>query len=406
MLKPAVKISQESLFIYLAFIPLLLGYHAVAFLKLPTALNSIFYFLPVYGLMIMFVLNIFDYERKLKIDFSFIQIAFAYLILVCVSLFFNQREIYQDTFWRDTIIAVLPLFLFAFQWKFSETQFNWLFLGAILSYLTWIGFDLELNFVNTLFISSYNDLEYHFGCVAGLFVVYYLYKNKWLWLAIAVFFLFLVNKRANLLGLFAAVPVYYLIVSPLKLYDKKVWLFLFLLIYYMFFWMIGTNMEYFCTMFLKAMGVEFIDLDYFLTGRMILIYQLQPEILDRGLLPFLFGNGPGQADVFIWKTLSHPTIYHFETKPFLVHNDFLKLQFDIGLIGAVLYFFIFYYLYVCSRVGVFIFLYAIPLFLIDNTIIYLYNILVGCVIARVIDKPELNELNIFGPLFRFFGRRV
>lgn len=182
------------------------------------------------------------------------------------------------------------------------------------------------------------------------------------------------------------------------------WLFVFLFAYFMFFWMIGTNMEYFGKLFLQLVGNEDIDLDYFLTGRMILINHLQPEILNRGLITYLFGNGPGQADVFLWKTLKDGTIYLWETRPYLVHNDFLKLQFDIGLIGAVLYFFVFYYLYAVSRLGVLVFLYAIPLFLIDNTVIYLYNILVGGIAARVFHKQTADEFDIFGPPLRFFRR--
>jgi len=399
-----VKLQPAQLFIYGLFIPFLVLYHVNYYLSLSESLNTLFYFLPVFGIIILLIHNFFAVDSKLKIDLSLIQLIFFYIFVVAVGQYFAQADIYYPNFIRDIVIAILPLLFFSFNWKFTEKQFNWLFFAAIISYCIWIEFKFSLSVLNTILVTSHSATEYHFGCVVGLFVVYYLYKKQWLWLAIAIIFILVVNKRANLLGLFASIPLYYLVVKPFKIYDKKNTLFIFLFLYYMFFWMIGTNMEYFGKLFLQLIGNEDIDLDYFLTGRMILIYQLQPEILGRGLLTFLFGNGPGQADVFIWKTLKDGSIYLWEAKPYLVHNDFLKLQFDVGLIGAVLYFFIFYYLYAVSRIGVFIFLYAIPLFLIDNTVIYLYNILVGCIAARVIEKPTQHGNDIFSPLLRFFRR--
>jgi len=400
----SIKLVPSQVFIYFMFIPFLLIYHINTIYEFSESLNSVFYFLPLLGVFMLLLYNFFTTDTKLQLNLSFIQLAIAYLTIVGVGMYFSDVEIYYPTFIRDIVIAVFPLLFFAFAWQFTERQFNWLFIAAILSYFIWIEFKFSPVFLSTILITSYSSVEYHFGCVAGLFVVYYLYKKNWLWFAISIGFIFFVNKRANLLGLFAAIPVYYLLVKPFKIYDKKMWLFVFLFAYFMFFWMIGTNMEYFGKLFLQLVGNEDIDLDYFLTGRMILINHLQPEILNRGLITYLFGNGPGQADVFLWKTLKDGTIYLWETRPYLVHNDFLKLQFDIGLIGAVLYFFVFYYLYAVSRLGVLVFLYAIPLFLIDNTVIYLYNILVGGIAARVFHKQTADEFDIFGPPLRFFRR--
>ncbi|MFN0050322.1 MAG: hypothetical protein ACKVOU_14455 [Cytophagales bacterium] len=398
------KVDASKLFVYFLFIPLLIIYHFAYGYDLPEVLRSIFYILPFAGLIVLFICNLFSPESKLKLSVSYIQLAVAFLVIVAIGLYLNAKDIYFSTFYRDILIFVMPLLLFAFEWRFSERQFNWLFITAVFSFAAWKQFDLELNILNTILTTSQSDTEYHFGCVVGIFVIYYLYKKKWLLLAISILFLSLVSKRASLLGLFAAVPIYYFIIKPAKLYDKKLWLFVCLFCYYMFFWMIGTNIEFFGKLFLNIIGKGEMDLDYFLTGRMILVNLLQPEILDRGFLSFMFGNGPGQAEVFLWKTMRHANIYLWMAKPFLVHNDFLKMQFEIGFIGATLSFFIFYYLYAVSRLGIFIFLYTIPLFLIDNTIIYLYNILVGCIAARVFDKSTPNEYNIFSSFFGFFRR--
>lgn len=395
-----VKISFDPshLFVYLLFIPLLLAYHAVTWFSLPEMVRAIFYFLPVYGLVVLFFYHFFAFDRKIKVEPSYLYISFVYVLLVLIGNYLTYGELYISTFYRDIVIATLPLIFFTFDWKFTERQFNWIFLAAFLSFAIWHRFELSLNFLNTILVTSESDVEYHFGCVAGIFVIYYLYKRKWLWLAFSIFFLSMVSKRASLLGLFAAIPVYYLLNNVLKILDRKVWLFIFLIVYYLIFWLIGTNMEFFGKFFLELIGYGHMDLDYFLTGRMILTNQIQPEILDRGPFTFFFGNGPGQAEVFIWKTMKYPNVYLWDEKPYLLHNDFLKLQFEIGILGVVLYFFIFYYLMACSPLGVFIFLYSIPLFLIDNTIIYMYNILVACIAARVFHEPTKNGNKLFRPL--------
>lgn len=383
-----IRTSPESFFVFVLFIPFLLVWHTAEIYKVMEFTKPLFYFLPVLGTLSVLAYNFYTPENKLTLDTSYIQLALVYVLLVCVSLLFNFNEIYWETFFRDLLIFLLPLVFFCFKLHFTDWQFKAIFLAGFLCYFIWTRFKFSFVLLSSFLVSNFHfSVEYHFGCIAGLFIVYFLYKKQWLWLAASVVFMLLVNKRANILGLFPAIVIFYLFVIPFKLHKKKISLFIFLLIYYMTFWAIGTNIEASATFFLKLLGKEEIDLDYFLTGRMILITHLQPEITERGIVAYLFGNGPGQADAYLWKTISSP-IYDKIAKPYLVHNDFLKLQFDVGLFGAVLYFFICYYLYACSPLGIFVFLYTIPLFLIDNTLIFLYNILVGAVAARVMDKDE------------------
>jgi hypothetical protein len=211
----------------------------------------------------------------------------------------------------------------------------------------------------------------------------------------------MVNKRATFLGLMASLPTYYLIYKPLQLSKNKWATFVFLALYYFLFCIISLNIKYFGQLFLDLTNNRNIALDYFLTGRLILVDQLQPEVYNSGIMKYLFGHGPGQSEYYLWKTLAHPVYEKYE-KPYLVHNDFLKLNFDIGLIGLVLYFLMIYYLYAVSNLGVLMFLYTVPLFLIDNTIIYLYNILVAAIVARIHCDP--NEPKIETPITWFINK--
>lgn len=394
--------SVEGFFIIFCYLPLLISWHVAEIYGILTFMKPIFYFLPLAGILTLFVFNFLNKETDLTLNLSGYYVIGLYILLVGVTVVLNDRPFYAQTFNRDVVIFSLPLLFFSFKLQFTNQQFNLVFLGAALCYLIWVRFNPGWVLLDTLLTTSYQShVEYHFGCVAGIFVIYYFYKRNLLLLVASYIFLLLVHKRSNMLGIFAAIPLYYLFYKPFKLEKSKWATFIFLLLYYFSFFIIAMNLEYFGNKFLELQGRRDIDIDYFLTGRMILIEQLQPEVYSRGVLNYLFGNGPGQSEYFIWRTIA-VHIYEGVTRPFLVHNDFLKLNFDIGLIGVILYFFTMYYLYAVSRLGVMMFLYTVPLFLVDNTIIYMYNILVAAIAARVM--PAKDDVKIENVIVDYFNK--
>lgn len=386
-----LRLTPETLFLFF-FLSFLLLWHIFQVFQVFEEFKAGFYFLPLVGIGMIFLHSFYNTRYTIRMRLDPVYVMLVYWAICAVSYLFTQQELYAETYIRDFVILSLPMLMFAFTWEFKHWQFVWLFLVAVFCYMLWIKFEFSFIILSSLLISNYHFYaEYHFGCIAGVFVLYFLYRKNWLWLLAAIVFLLFVNKRANMLGLIPAIAVYYVIVVPFKLHQNKKAAFWFMFIYYLVFYIVGTNLAFFAEVFLRLLGKEYIDLDYFLTGRMILINQLQPELSSRGILAFLFGNGPGTADYFLWKTIGH-WVYEGYTKPYLVHNDFLKLQFDVGVFGVLIYFFMAYYLYAGSNLGFLMFLYVIPLFLIDNTLIYLYNILVAAIAARVVDSNTKTDI--------------
>jgi O-antigen ligase len=120
-------------------------------------------------------------------------------------------------------------------------------------------------------------------------------------------------------------------------------------------------------------------------GREVFITYLKEAIQESDLLNYLFGYGPGQADVYL-KEVARPDwggLYGSSVNP---HNDFLKLKFDYGLIGSLLMFLVFYSAYFKSKMGIMMFLYTIPLFLVDNSFIFIYFWFIALVLARYEDE--------------------
>lgn len=390
-LEKRYSFTQNDVIVYFLFIPLILGYHIVPELK------PVFYFMPFAGILYVSTTYFIKSDiRNIPLFKSHFYVVLAYLFASALSIFFvpDETEIYWSNVNRDIVIVTGPLLLFSVKdLKFKHIHVIMLLLTSFLCYVIWINFDINWNFMSSLVYSNYDFVhEYHFGSVVCIFVIYFMYKKDYKFLAVAILLMLLVNKRANLLGIFPAIFTFFIFFKLLKIHKYKYLVFILLLAYYFTFYLVAMNIEDFTKAFLILIDKEDVPIDTFLTGRLILIKDILPEIYNRGIVRFVFGNGVGQAEFFIWKTIYNP-IYYFYTKPFLLHNDFLKLHFDVGFMGVIIYFFVMYYIYACSNLGYLMFFSFIPLFLIDNTLIFSYNIIIACIIARVDEDSKPYDLS-------------
>ncbi|MDX2188987.1 MAG: hypothetical protein SFY32_03915 [Bacteroidota bacterium] len=392
-----VKLNTGSILTYFLYIPLMIVYHSIKEIK------QILYALPLFVTMVVLIFYACDYifnKRKypLKLDRGLVT-SLGFFLFACISsLIVAPETIYWFTFFRDIIIIAGPIIIFSYDVKYSHSDVVALLFTALVTYLIWIKFNVDFVFLKSIFESNYVvDNEYDYGTITGIFIIYFLYKKDYKMLLVAIVYLLFVNKRATFLGLLPSILAYYGGIRFFQL-DKNKWaLFSFLFAYYISFYIISINLPYFTSQFLALTGKQHIKLDDFLTGRMVMMNPMLPEIYNRGFLNYFFGNGIGQADYWLWKTVKH-FIYNFKDKPINPHNDFMKLQFDIGLFGVIVYFFIMYYMYCVSNVGIMIFLFAVPLFLIENTLIYYINLILCCVVARADNYLEDKRKNLLKDL--------
>lgn len=382
------QLSKGSFFTYFLFIPLILIYHLFVEIK------QVFYILPVPVLISMIIFQYYNQKNQpIKLDRNMIQILVLYLLICGLSLFFATQQIYWFTAWRDIIIISSPLIIFCFDVKYSNRNVIILMIASFVGYLIWIKFNINFIFLKSLLVSNFHmGIEYDYGTITGIFILYFLYKRDYKMLAFAVLFLLFVNKRGTFLGLIPAILYYYGVIKFFKIDKSKVLLVVFLFIYYIGFYLVSVNLPALASFFLEVMEKKEIVLDNFLTGRIVMIRELTPEIYNRGWINYTFGNGVGQSDYYLWKVIKNP-IYNFFNRPINPHNDFLKLHFDIGLVGVLLYFLLMYYMYCVSNVGILIFLFVVPLFLIENTLIYYLNLILCCVVVRA-DNSFLDKASV------------
>lgn len=372
------KLDRASFFVYVLLIPALIAYHALSRAKL-------IYFLPLIMLLVPLIqaISIKRRDESLRFEPNMLVSLGLYLFLVLIGLGLNYSQIEYGNFIRDVLIILSPLIVFAFQMQFSEKHIKWLFVATVISYFAWVGFAMEFDFSFSFIQSNYNlASEFHNGVIIGCFFVFFLSRKRFLWAAMALLLIFMSGKRSIFLGVVPALAVWYLFFLPFKVYKNTHLTALILLLYFGAFYAVGVNFDVFSKWFLDFSGLDArVSLDRFLMGREIFIIYLKNQIADSEWLQYVFGYGPGQADIFLYEE-ARPDWMSEARKSVNPHNDFLKLRFDYGLVGSLLLFIVFYSSYVRSKMGIQMFLYTIPLFLVDNSFIFIYYWFIAMTVAR------------------------
>ncbi len=383
-----LKISKSSLFVYVLLIPSLVAYHALDRAKL-------IYFIPLIMLLLPMIFAISSKkgnEQTLKIEPNLIFAIVLYTVIAGLSILFNYDTLNYKILIRDILIIFSPLIVFSTEMRFNDRNIKFLFIAVIISYFTWVGFQFEFDWSFNFLRSNYNMAsEFHNGVIIGGFFLFFLYRKKYVWMLLALILIFMSGKRSIILGIIPAIVGYYGFIKPLKIEENKYWLLVILFGYFIILFFIGVNFDTFSLWILDITNLEQeVELNRFLMGREIFIVYLKNQINQSEILQALFGYGPGQADQYLLE-FARPDWMSNKGQPVNPHNDFLKLNFDYGLIGGIAMFFIFYSVYITgSPMGTQMFLYTLPLFLVDNSFIFIYYWFIALTLARY-QKPS-NEV--------------
>lgn len=381
-----ITIDFSDIFIYLLMGPLIYSWHLFDRSKVIYMMPLFFFVFYLVGLLVKQGKS-YDF---IKFDLKGFGLVVIYLIASLVSLSYSDDIVVFDTVYRDVIIFTTPLLLFSNNLKYEHHHVVFLFVIFILSYFAVVGYQINFDILDSIIVTKSNSVnEFHEGVVFGLFFVYFVYKRNILLILVCGFFILLSSKRAIFMGLIPAIGLYFIFISSSKIDKNKHILFILLFIYYFTFYFISFNFVDFSKWVLASFTDGLIDIDNFLRGRDVLSEPLRQKILFKGSGPYFTGYGPGQADIYLQQVLQPILPDWVEGKPVNPHNDFIKLHYDYGIVGVLLYFVILFYLYVRSKVGIFVFLFTIPVFVVDNPVIYVYYYHVACVISNI--KVNTNE---------------
>lgn len=377
-----MRISVNHLWVYGLLGPAILIYHLFNRAKL-------IYVVPLLFIGVVVLQAFQQHNRKqqpqldkLSIDPMTLQALGLYLFMALMSILHGWPNLAAKTWVRDFGIIMSPLLIYSLRMRFNSNHVKFLFIIFFLSYGFWVRWQFGTISPFSLIKTAYNaENEFDMGVVVGLFVVYFIAQRQWLWLASAIYFMLLVSKRVIYLGLIPGAFSYWVLTSLIQVQNKPSLRLALCALYYGAFAAIALNMRAAATWFLDVLEANgTIPLDKFLMGRIRLLAVLESGLQRNEWHHWLLGHGPGTADWLMleWLT-SRWTPWGVPINP---HNDFLKLLYDYGVMGLIGYFFIAYYLYVRSKPGLIVFLFTLPVFLVDNTMIFIVHLMLGGIMAR------------------------
>ncbi len=374
-------LSLENFLVYLLIGPSIFLYHFLDRAKFIYFIPAIFFgYLLFSGYLVKEKTRL----KQLFLDQNVLSGLVLYILVVILSIFFSDKIFDQSVILRDILIIASPLVVFLPRMEFDINHVYYLFICWLFAYVTWVGVEIlnwkgSLNFIT----SNFNEkTEFHNGVVFGLFFLTFLFRRKYLLVLFSLFVIILTGKRSIFLGLLPALfalPITYLMFRE-KL--NSIYLMGFLLLAFSVFFAIGVHLVEVSGYFLSIADSDgTASVEKFLMGRDVYILALKSEFYNSSLGSKIFGHGPGQADSFLWEFVKPD--WTDKVKYVNPHNDYLKILYDYGVVGALVIFFIMYAMYINSRIGVAIFFYTLGVFFVDNSLIFIYYTLTACVLARM-----------------------
>jgi hypothetical protein len=236
---------------------------------------------------------------------------------------------------------------------------------------------------------QHNSNEFIIGFVFGVFVLYFLSIKEYRYLFLSLIVLIISSKRVSYLGLFIALPSYYFFQYLTE--DKKR---SFLTVYYIGIAVVAFFLNDIAIFFLKILNsYNDANLNKLLSSREVFNEILQNGFYKSDFINQIFGNGLGQADRYLQVNL--PNEGFDKSQPASPHNDFMKIIFDTGIVGLVVYFTLFKKIFLVNYQNPISFLYLFPVFMVDNSFAVVYYLMFCGILARVTTTTSLkaNEEN-------------
>lgn len=306
-----------------------------------------------------------------------------YIILIALSslnALIMGFSINVPIYIRDIFIIVSPIIIFSHQLRFSNHHVTILLVTWFISFLVWFGFSGEFRIGFDILLGRSEGAELHQAAFLGFFFFFFLMRRKYIFWILTILLIFLAGKRVVFLGIVPALISYFFLFKVIKVSYNGTFAKIFLILYAISFFLSALYLVELTTLFLELVGMEDYKLSGFLQGRNDVVSTLRPEILSSGLNNSLFGHGPGQADIFL--SINRSLMWSKVGLPANPHNDFLKIAFEYGLVGVFGFYIILKNLFVTGRIGYTLLLYAIPVFLVDNSLIFIWHFITGLIMAH------------------------
>ncbi len=232
-----------------------------------------------------------------------------YIFAGGISTLFDLRT--QITSIKEIFFWLIPIFF-----AFSQYTYYGESMSRIVDIQFWASC-IGYLYPRLRFILEHSNSESTYAFVFGAFTIYYAYQKKWGKLLVAIFLMYLSNKRIAML----AVAVSLMLSLILWIFKKSkevlmvMWGCVSAGVFYYIFLIHSGLLRYFC----NRLGIDS-------KGR-VQIYARFSEMYDFS--PTFLGNGLGCVE----NILDNWQIRYYGN----LHNDLLKFYFEVGFIGLIIF---------------------------------------------------------------------
>lgn len=326
-----------------------------------TSLKYILYFMPPVFLLI----NVVIQRGVLDVDPRAATALCLYAVMSMASLAATSK--FDFFAQRDTIIICGYLALFALPIRVLPSLADGVLVTLIAACLVVAyndGVVLQFDL-----LGSKGIMETNLAFPIGILLIYYVFDRSWTRALITFALFFITFKRIAILAFMVVLAIEFVIwVTADRLSRRFVATSIALSACIASVFMIEI-VEY-LAFYLNIDGINAAALSL---GRTNFAAPLWEQIHAGSIDNLLFGFGPGGADRALWVVRSGAN----------PHNDWLKVLFEYGYIGLILFHVVMYMMFPRGRVGTALYIYTAIIFTTDNTLIYMQYFAFVALIAHL-----------------------
>lgn len=346
-----------------------------------TPLKWIIYTTPLVALMAHAVAG-FRFGERLERGpaFAFLAYALAVFGTLISRTQFDYYMVRDITFIFGAIITcVQPL-----QPQHRDVRF--LLLGLFLTLITAIIFG-NVAFEDTFnILSSRGGAETSLSFAFGAIFIYFCLAKDWRWAILAGLLTLITFKRGALLAIFVVLSIHFFLQSMpgLTHFLRRTTQSLFPIAIFASATLAALYLNEIATVIVRYLD-PYDSPNRFTMGRIMLSSIVGWNFQNSPWISYLFGHGPGTAELLLTQSLG---------QTMLPHNDYLKMLYEYGVVGAPLVCFTIYALFGTTSIGRRLLFYTAILFITDNLLIYYYYLFTCIILSRV--RPPLPAARTHG----------
>lgn len=276
-------------------------------------------------------LSFFSHNRSMSRRDNLYVCVLVYVAIVALSLVAGEGP--NETAFRDISIIAGYLLIYAEGWIPQRRHIDFLLVASTVLFAIKLIASGKSFGINLLVSASINETYDDFESFLGIVYLFYCIRYERNWRMAAALALFILGGKRIALGAFAAGAAFIFVASRALAGRQR-----------------ATRLAFLCLLaMICALGANFVriveyafdtlpqlasyEMEEFMAGRFTLGSAIIRMYEAKNFFASTFGSGPSTADAIIVAMQNNIT---------LAHDDWLKILYDYGYVGSIVFVYIYY----------------------------------------------------------------